>query len=176
MYTVDSRDTVVELKNMPQSDVGAPLPFVWADDYRLILEYLVSEPDPNWDGTDINIVSPDTSDMLVAIIRFHRPYIHMFGPPNDEAFHGHPLASRGLTPYSAFEVLDSSWLRQLEKMNSVHPYHDPQRFMENRHHFVFAFHDSTFECIAESFSVSFHRGSLTSSVEHVLKFLAEDPV
>lgn len=176
MYTVDSRDTVVELKNVPQSDVGAPLPFVWADDYRLILEYLVSEPDPNWDGTYVNIVSPDTSDMLVAIVRFHRPYIHMFGPPNDEAFHGHPLASRGLTPYSAFEVIDSSWLRQLERMNSVHPYHDPQQFMENRRHFVFAFHDSTFECIAESFSVSFHRGSLTSSVEHVLKFLAEDPV
>jgi hypothetical protein len=61
MYTIDSRDTVVELKNAPQSDIGAPLPFVWADDYRLILAYLVSEPDPNWDGTYANVVSPETS-------------------------------------------------------------------------------------------------------------------
>ena len=100
----------------------------------------------------------------------------MFGPPNDEAFDGHPLASRGLTPYAEFEVIDSSWLRQLEKMNSVHPYHNRERFMANLHHFVFAFHDSTFECIAASFSVSIHRGSLTASVEHVLEFLADEPV
>jgi hypothetical protein len=176
VYTVDSKDTIVELKGAPQSDIGAPLPFVWADDYRLILEYLVSEPDPKWDGSYVNVVSPDTPGALVAIVRFKRPYVHMFGPPNDEAFHGHPLASRGLTPYAAFEVINSSWLRHLEKMNSVHPYHNRERFMENRHHFVFGFHDSTFECIAESFSVILQRGSLTSSIEHVLRFLGEDPV
>jgi hypothetical protein len=176
MYTVDSRDTVVELKNTPQSDIGAPLPFVWADDYRLILSYLVSEPDPNWDGTYINVVSPETEDTLVAIVRFARPYAHMFGPPNDEAFDGHPLANRGLTPYAAFEVVESSWIRQLERMNSVHSCHNPERFMENLRHFIFAFHDSTFECVARSFSVSVHRGSHMSSVEHILRFLAEKPV
>ena len=52
----------------------------------------------------------------------------MFGPPNDEAFDGHPLARRGLRPYGAFEVTHSSWIRQLEQMNSVHPHHSPPLF------------------------------------------------
>jgi hypothetical protein len=35
-------------------------------------------------------------------------------------------------------------------MNSVHPYHRPARYEELRH-FVLAFHDSTFECVAKSY-------------------------
>lgn len=46
----------------------------------------------------------------------------------DEAFRGHPLASRGLHPYAAFRVEDSSWVRRLECMNAVHDSHDPERF------------------------------------------------
>ncbi len=175
MYQVDERDTVVELKTAPQSDIGAPLPLVIADDYRLILEYLVSEPDPNWDGTYVNVVSPDT-DGTVAIVRFRHPYAHFFGPPNDEAFSGHPLASRGLEPYGVFKIQHSSWIRQLEQMNAVHPYHDRNRFMASKHHFVFAFHDSTFECVADGFDVSAHQGSILSSVERVVAMLEEDPV
>jgi hypothetical protein len=72
----------------------------------------------------------------------------MFGSPNDEAFHGHPLAERGLGPYGAYRVEDSSWIRRLERMNSVHPRHDPERFRALTH-CVLSFHDSTFECVAE---------------------------
>ena len=86
----------------------------------------------------------------------HRSF--MFGAPNDEAFAGHPLASRGLHPYGAFEVRSSSWIRQLERMNSVHPFHKPERFQRLKH-FVFAFHDSTFECVAESYAISNYEGS-----------------
>lgn len=175
MYQVDELDTVVELKTAPQSDVGAPLPLVIADDYRLILEYLVSDPDPNWDGTYVNMVSTDT-DGTVAMVRFRRPYAHFLGAPNDEAFAGHPLASRGLEPYGVFEIRHSSWIRQLERMNAVHPNHDRDRFMESRRHFVFAFHDTTFECVAEGFDVSAHQGSILSSIERVVALLEEDPV
>lgn len=69
----------------------------------------------------------------------------MFGPPNDEAFAGHPLADRGLNPYSVAEVQRSSWIRGLERMNSVHARHSRERFLEHKRHFVFAFHDSTFK-------------------------------
>jgi hypothetical protein len=71
---------------------------------------------------------------------------------------GHPLASRGLQAYSAFEVRNSSWIRQLERMNSVHPQHNPARY-SMLHHYVFAFHDSTFECVARDFSLSLHTGT-----------------
>lgn len=93
------------------------------------------------------------------MVEFTRYSTYMFGTPNDEAFHGHPLAARGLRPYGAFQIDNSSWIRQLEKMNSVHHSHRPERF-ERLRHYVFSFHDSTFECAAESFSITSHEGSL----------------
>ncbi len=92
----------------------------------------------------------------------------MFGPPNDEAFAGHPLASRGLQPYGAFEVLASSWIRQLERMNAVHRHHDPEDFAVYRH-IVLAFHDSTFECIAEGYTCEEAWGFPSSLIAHALR-------
>ena len=172
MYTVDELDVVVPLRDVPQSDVGAPLPTIVADDYRLVLEYLVSEPDPNWDGTFVNVVTDGT----VALIRFHRPYAHMMGAPNEEAIAGHPLADRGLEAFAAFEVKHSSWIRQLEKMNSVHPYHDRDRFLESKRHFVFVFHDSTFECIAHGFEISILNSSILDSLDTVIEMFRADPI
>jgi hypothetical protein len=44
-------------------------------------------------------------------------------------------------------------------MNSVHPYHRPEAFAD-LHHYVFAFHDSTFECIARGFNATLLDGPL----------------
>ena len=166
MYSVDSLDTVIQLRDAPQSDVGAPLPLVVADELRLLLTYLISQPDPNWDGTYVNVVSSDTEG-AVAIITFDSPAVHMFGPPNDEAFSGHPLADRGLTPYSVAEIQNSSWLRQMVRMNAVHPQHRDDAFADCRH-FIFAFHDSTFECIADGFSVDLFRGSINQALKYIV--------
>lgn len=167
MYTVDGDDTVAELDDVPQSCTGAPLPMVISDEDRLILAYIVNEPDPTWDGTAPRSVSMQSEGLLIAVVEFDHAYAHLFGPPNDEAFHGHPLAKRGLKPYSAAEVLRSSWVRRLERMNSVHPYHSPELFDSYRH-FVFAFHDSTFECVAEDLAVSLRRGSMKQVLEEVV--------
>ena len=161
MYKVSERDEVRELLDVPQSDVGAPLPAVIASEHRLDLIYLVRQADPNWDGSYANVVGPETEREQVACIRFEGAYAHMFGPPNDEAFHGHPLAARGLKPYAAWEVLQSSWLRSLERMNAVHPHHSRKAFMTQRH-FIFAFHDSTFECIAKGYECRVAEGSIAS--------------
>jgi len=161
MYTVDDKDEVVELADVPQSSIGAPLPIVVSDEFTLLLAYIVERVDPDWDGTYVRVVNSDTPGETVAVVRFQRCYASMFGPPNDESFHGHPLASRGLGPYMAAEVMHSSWLRRLERMNSVHEHHEPERF-QRYHHFVFAFHDSTFECIADGFSISLHQGTMKS--------------
>lgn len=172
MYAVADLDQVIELSNVPQSDVGAPLPHVAASEHVVVLAYLVSEPDPAWDGTYATVVGP-TSEGLVATVRFFRAYAHLFGPPNDEAFKGHPLASRGLRPYTASEVRGSSWLRHLEKMNSVHPNHNKGRFLEGKRHFVFAFHDSVFECVAQGFTIEIGHGSLRARLLEVLPSLFE---
>jgi hypothetical protein len=171
VYEVDDLDQVIKLHDAPKPDVGAPLPHLVCDDGRVILAYLVSEPAPAWDGSSPTVVSPDSEGCPVAIVQFRLPYAHLFGPPNDEAFSGHPLARRGLRPYAVFEVQQSSWLRRLERMNSVHPRHDKGRFLSGRRHFVFAFHDSTFECIAEGFTFEVVRGSLRSVLPRMVELL-----
>jgi hypothetical protein len=175
MYEVDSLDVVVELHDAPRPDMGAPLPMVLCDEQHLLLAYIVSEPDPAWDGSYATVVSPESEGMAVACIRFKWPAAHMFGPPNDEALSGHPLADRGLHPYAVFEVHDSSWIRKLERMNSVHPCHNRERFLEGLRHFVFAFHDSTFECIADGFEVEVFRGSIRSALNHMAGLLSDRP-
>ena len=131
MYEIDELDTVVELTDVPDQCPGAPSPIVIADGYECLLSYLLHES-----GS--------------ALIRFHHAWLHALGGPNDEAISGHPLYARGLDSYGAYEVQHSSLIRGMERMNSVHPSHNPKRF-ENLRHFIFTFHDDTFECVAESF-------------------------
>ena len=170
MYQVDEKDKVTELKNVSQSSVGAPLPIVLSDEHTILLTYLLQNTPENWDGSTIKIVDYETEDETLAIVSFNKYVSFMFGNPNDEAFSGHPLYERGLHPYAIFEVENSSWLRSLEEMNSVHPYHKPEHFQKYKH-FIFAFHDSTFECIAECFNISVHKGSLESALTEMQKRL-----
>ncbi len=170
MYKIDRNDKVNAISSAPECDAGAPLPVVISDRHNLYLLYIVSEPDPSWDGSYITSISPNTEDTMIAIITFQKSYAHMFGPPNDESINGHPLYRRGLVPYGVFEIENSSWIRNLEKMNSVHPYHRKEKYQDYKH-FIFSFHDSTFECIAKAFSVSTERGSIDSILTKVAQSL-----
>lgn len=168
MYTVDSFDQVVELKDLPQSSVGAPCPMVLAGENHLHLAYYLQDTSQSWDGQTVRSVGEDSPGESVALVTFERARAHLFGPPNDEAFEGHPLASRGLEPYAVHEILHSSWIRALERMNSVHPCHRPE-FFDSCRHFIFAFHDRTFECIADSFSLSLHTASVAAVLGQALQ-------
>jgi len=68
-----------------------------------------------------------------------------FGYPNDEALSGHPLYQKGLRAYGVFEVLNSNWIRLKTEQNRVAFPNTPE---STQRHFIFTFHDSTFECIA----------------------------
>jgi hypothetical protein len=173
MYTVDRRDSVVELARVPQSSIGAPLPVVLADEHRLVLAYLAERLRDPGDGLVVLVVDPNTEGESVVIVEFSRYKAYFHGPPNDEAFKGHPLASRGLHPYGAFEVRESSWVRSLERMNRVHRYHEPERY-QRLQHFIFAFHDSTFECVAEDFDISIHQGSMAGALPEMVRRLRYD--
>ena len=130
MYAVDSRDEVLSFEGVPGHSPGAPMPQILANDDSLLLAYEMAPSGEEY-----------------AIVRFIRPRAHYFGSPGDETMSGHPLAERGLRPYGVFEVRNSSWIRALEQMNRVHPDHNASRFAALRH-FVFTFHDNTFECVA----------------------------
>ena len=150
MYLIDERDRVIELEDVPQSSVGAPFPLVLSDERTIVLGYRIRDASP---------ACTDRPGESLALVEFELYQSYMFGAPNDEAFSSHPLAARGLHPYAAFRIDDSSWVRQLERMNSVHPNHNPNKFQELKH-FVFAFHDSTFECVAKGFRISEYEGTL----------------
>ena len=169
MYSIDSQDEVVELEDLPPSDAGAPLPLILADDHNLVLAYLVHESDPAWDGVPVSVMA-ESAGKLIALVEFPFYTACMFGPPNDEAFTGHPLAARGLSHYGIHEVRRSSWIRGLERMNAVHRMHRPDQYAGLRH-FIFAFHDSTFECVSESLRTTVYRASLTEMVPEMQRRL-----
>jgi hypothetical protein len=172
MYQVDEKDRVIPLDNLPQSSVGAPLPLILAGEHRTILAYYVENHDPSWDGKTVRVQSHDAGEEPVALLVFNQCYAHMFGPPNDEAFAGHPLAGRGLHPYGVFRIEESSWIRRLERMNSVHMHHKPERFWQFQH-LVFAFHDSTFECVCRSFDIKMKRGAVLQTVSEMVSLLQQ---
>lgn len=170
MYEVDARDRVVELEDVPQSSVGAPLPVVVADEGTLQLAYYGEVSDADSDsmyGLELDLSSGEEP---VILVQFEHAWAWFHGPPNDEAFEGHPLASRGLHPYAAFRIEESSWVRRLERMNSVHKHHNAVTFAWLRH-YVFAFHDSTFECVARGFTAVEVEGPLTLVAQEMAKAL-----
>jgi hypothetical protein len=113
-------------------------------------------------------LGPTNVDEPIVIVRFERS-THMFGPPN-EAFAGHPLAKRGLTPYGAFRIANSSWIRGLERMNSVHSQHRAEDYWKLQH-LVFSFHDSTFECACLKIEAKMARGSIGEMIPEMVKLL-----
>jgi hypothetical protein len=134
-------------------DVGAPLPFLFCNDYRTFLTFYVRDNDGSWDGTRVKLVDPKSNEnSRLCLVTFKKCISAKLGHPNDEVHHGHPLAGRGLEGYTAQIVKNSPWLKEVAKTNSVHSNDNPSEWA-SLNHYVFWFHDSTFECLAESYEV-----------------------
>ena len=130
MYVVDDRDQVIPCNDAPLPGVPTNV-IVVGGGHEIMLSYETGPGGANR-----------------ALVAFEHPWAHYLGSPNDETLRGHPLGQRGLGYYGAFEVVNSSWIRVLEQVNSVHPRHDPSRYRGLRH-FIFTFQDVTFECVAK---------------------------
>ena len=170
MYEVDENDRVVALEDIPQSSTGAPEPVIISDERRVVLAYRVQSAEI-WNRKTVRIEDQEGKEPI-ALVRLESR-AHMFGPPNDEAFSGHPLASRGLHPYGVFRIEGSSWIRKLERMNRVHEAHEAERF-HTLQHLVFAFHDSTFECVCRKFDARTERGIAVLDVLPAMLALLEE--
>ncbi len=130
-------------------NAGAPLPHLFQSEYRTFLTFYLYEQDPDWNGAY-------SASARIAIIEWRGCFGTMLGWPNDEALSGHRLWESGLKEvgyYGAAEVRNSSWIAEIEKGNSVHPQHKPERFAALRH-YILLFHDSTFECLAEGYTIT----------------------
>ena len=152
-------------------DTGAPLPHVIQNDYKTFLTFYVREPDPDWDGSYVIVKDPgDGSVESLALVEFFGCSSAKLGSPNDEVFGGHPLSGKGLDGYTAQRVVNSRWMAELEAINSVHCRYDHARW-RNLNHYVFWFHDTTFECVAESFRVEVFRESMVDLLARVCQRL-----
>jgi hypothetical protein len=78
------------------------------------------------------------------------------------------LSGHGQEPYTAQLVKNSHWLAEIEAINKVHPLYDPQHW-KKCHHYIFWFHDTTFECIATSYTVESLRESMKDMFGRVVE-------
>ena len=90
-----------------------------------------------------------TQDAGTAIVEFKRCILTRFGYPNDEARWGIPRYKN--LSYDIYEVRNSTWIEDVVSMNR-YSFPDTKDDYVTRH-FLFTFHDSTFECLADDLTV-----------------------
>lgn len=152
-------------------DTGAPLPHLFTNDYRAFLTFYLATHDPNWDGSYVTVKHPGAQNTeSLALVEFVGCQVARLGTPSEEVLNGHYLHGRGQEPYSAQLVKNSPWIAELRTISSVH-----ERFRasgwEDLKHYVFWFHDSTFECIARDYRLELHEMSMLNLAHEVLKRL-----
>ncbi|MFV2057840.1 MAG: hypothetical protein ACC707_15340 [Thiohalomonadales bacterium] len=150
----DGKDIVVELDMEPSSS-GAPCPLIVSNEHNLYVAYYLQDIPENYKFE------------AIGLVKFKNFHAYQFGPPNDEAFHGHPLYKKGLKPYGTYEILKSSWVARFEMMNSVHEYHSKESF-DNLHHYVWSFHDTTLEVVAKGYSLNIKDDTINSVVSNIV--------
>ncbi len=131
-------------------DVGAPMPTILSNEHNLYLIFYIVQKG-QFSVKKPKEILREKDDALVTV-KFDKFAQFKFGNPNDEAIEGHPLYNLGLEPYSIQKVVESEWIKDLIKMNSVHPYHRNDQF-DKFEHFIFYFHDTCFEIVADGYSI-----------------------
>jgi len=132
--------------------------FVLENEFRSFLLFNVSTSDP------------DVAEGTHAVVEIVGALLTKFGLPNDEALPGHPLYDRGLRYYSIAEVLNSTWAREAEAQNRVcFPHASPWQIR----HFIFTFHDSSFECLADDLKIELTQESWPESVARTMARFSE---
>ena len=84
-------------------------------------------------------------DAGTALFEFQRCLLTRFGYPNDEARWGIPRFEE--VSYGIYEVQNSSWIKEVVHMNRFSFPNTTDNYVSK--HYLFAFHDSTFECLAD---------------------------
>ena len=138
------------LKDLPAPDPGHSDVVLLSNEFKTFLLYRIAEAPEHGSAKLAPEWHPEGED-LYAVLELVGCTSMRFGFPNDEALHGHPLWDRGMSYYSAAEVLRSPWPDELAQQNRVHPSHDDAMFKDLRH-LLFTFHDTTFECLCSRYT------------------------
>ena len=84
-----------------------------------------------------------------AVVEFKRCLVSRFGYPNDEARSGIPQY-KGVS-YGIYEVRNSTWIKEVVRLNRYRFPETTDNYVQK--HFLFAFHDDTFECLADDLTL-----------------------
>lgn len=88
------------------------------------------------------VVRYDTEqDRGQVTVRFKTCYYMTFGSPNDEALHKHRLWGHGLRHYTVHRIENSSLIPMVDRQSA-----GPR----GATHYLFAFKESTLECVVKS--------------------------
>lgn len=162
MYKIGDKDSIEKLTDVPIMDVGAPLPIMMRNDSDLVLGYIVSSSSPKPYEKHVEVIKGETGYGRFALIRFWRSIAGVSCLPPEDDIDKHPLSARGLRPYMAVKVNNSSWLHLTKEIYKIED--------EKMNHFIFTFHDSSFECLARSYWVTVFEGCTEETLkEHLLK-------
>jgi len=129
---------------------NAPMPKIISNDNSLYLIFYLPE-EINGEISQLKVRN-SILDKGITVVKFEGSLSYKFGSPNDETLIGHPLYKEGLEACGGFYVNDSSWILELEKINSVHPYHNSEMY-KGLKHYILSFKDNTFECIAREYLI-----------------------
>jgi hypothetical protein len=135
---------------MPAWETGAPLPHLLQNDNRTTVIYILSDKESYLDPPNEDVQGASGAPEWLGVVSFEGCVCSKMGTPNDEVFDGHRLWGKGFVPYEAMIVENSAWIRELEKINSVHRQYRSERWQQ-LHHYILPFHDCTFECVANGF-------------------------
>jgi hypothetical protein len=133
---------------------GAPVPVVLSNEYKLTLLYYYHKVPTDTALYDMPVERNNAEDKGIAVLHFKNHLIYKFGYPNAEVLQSHAYYKFGLESYEIYEVIESEWLLEIERMNKVHPFHNPVRYKMYKH-YIITFEDSTFECIAAGIELNF---------------------
>jgi hypothetical protein len=90
-----------------------------------------------------------TEDAGTAVVEFKRCRVSRFGSPYDEARCGVPQYKAA--SYGIYEVLGSSWIKEVVRLNRYSFPKTTDGYVKR--HFLFTFHDDTFECLADDLTL-----------------------
>lgn len=123
--------------DVPPMDTGVPVPRLVSDGASAAIVYRTP--------------GRTMEEMVPAAVSFFGISHMTFGYPNDEGLVSHPLEKYGLGYYDLQEVYESPSIEQFIEMLKVT--YSPETDFSGLRHFIWVFHDETFETICSGFKV-----------------------
>lgn len=129
-------ETLIKLDLAATWRNGAPEPYVLAGEHRLRVLF---------------DAETRSASGVIAVLRVDGQVAVTFGVPHEDCANGHRLAPLGFAMESAFEVINSTWIDDLRRMQAGGSQPNAT-WLEDQRHYIFSFRDRVLEFVAPTFN------------------------